>query len=410
MKKLILHIGMGKCGSTSIQSFFSNISHPNIKYLKYPGGIDANPIVADYLHSDDIPRHIQHIIKSNPLTTSDPSGSKVITRIFLGKSLLSKMTRGSKSLQSTKDNNELISRVPLKFVEYIKNELERSEANIGIISAEFIAWLLTDESSAKLLDDLISAIGDQFCITILCYFRQPASSRFLSVLQEDAKYSKEIKLYVPSHLYSENVTVYKRWESLCESRNINWMPVLFSRNHLYLNDVIKDFCHRVDIDSIISKTFSSVLNTSIDPLLLCSIRKVIDHKHDLLPWDRLSQLVSKLSSVGTRLCSEYGIELNHQWNFKEKLKEYIDIISSQENLLRFVNQVANNDPSPWDSKLNLDPNFIYTILPDSLTYQNGYLTGELESFLENIDSHSIDSLAEILQLELMRVFSYTDQI
>lgn len=188
------------------------------------------------------------------------------------------------------------------------------------------------------------------------------------------------------------------------------MPVLFSRNHLYLNDVIKDFCHRVDIDSIISKTFSSVLNTSIDPLLLCSIRKVIDHKHDLLPWDRLSQLVSKLSSVGTRLCSEYGIELNYQWNFKEKLKEYIDIISSQENLLRFVNQVANNDPSPWDSKLNLDPNFIYTILPDSLTYQNGYLTGELESFLENIDSHSIDSLAEILELELMRVFSYTDRI
>ena len=58
MKQLILHIGMGKCGSTSIQKFLSEVWHPEVQYIKYPGEIDANPIIADYIDLDNVPVNV----------------------------------------------------------------------------------------------------------------------------------------------------------------------------------------------------------------------------------------------------------------------------------------------------------------------------------------------------------------
>ena len=385
MKQLILHIGMGKCGSTSIQKFFSEVWHPEVQYIKYPGEIDANPIIVDYLDLDSVPVSIRNIVTSNSFNFSDVGSDVKAT------------------------NDKVIDRDEFGFLDYIKGELEETNVNTAIISGEFIAWFLSDEKSGNFLDDLIRIAGNKFYISVICYFRQPASSRFLSLLQEDSKYSKKIKLYVPSFPYSENVNVYKRWESLCDSRKVNWIPVLFSRENLYSNDVVKDFFYRAGISSTIAEVLPPMVNTSLDLLLLCSIRKVINSKHDLLPWDRLSRLVSKLSSLGERLCADHGIKLDYQWNFKGGLKKYIDAVSFEENFLQFVNQRANGNPNPGYDKSDWNPNLIYTILPDSLTYQDGYLTGELESFLENIDSHSIDNLSEMLQLELLRTFSYTRQ-
>jgi len=173
--------------------------------------------------------------------------------------------------------------------------------------------------------------------------------------------------------------------------------------------VVKDFFYRAGISSTIAEVLPPMVNTSLDLLLLCSIRKVINSRHDLLPWDRLCQLVSKLYSLGKRLCADHGIKLDYEWGFKEGLKNYIDAVSFEENFLQFVNQRANDNPNPGYDKSDWNPNLIHTVLPDSLTYQDGYLTGELESFLENIDSHSIDSLSALLRLELLRTFSYTRQ-
>lgn len=406
MKQLILHIGMGKCGSTSIQKFLSEVWHPEIQYIKYPGKKDANPIIADYLHLDDVSRNIKNIIMSNSL---NPSNARLDARISQEKSILLRVKNKFERSKAKAISDEIIDRNQFRFVDYVANELRKSKANTAIISSEFIAWFLSDDNSGKLLDDLIQAAENRFYVSVICYFRQPAYSRFLSVLQEDSKYSKAIKLHVSSLPYSENFNVYKRWEALCASRKVNWIPVLFSRENLYSNDVVKDFFYRAGISSTIPEVLLPMVNTSLDPLLLCSIRKVINGKHDLLPWDRLSQLVSKLSSLGERLCADHGIKLDYEWNFKEGLKKYIDAVSFEENFLQFVNQRANGNPNSGYDKSDWNPNLIHAVLPDSLTYQDGYLTGELESFLENIDSHSIDSLSELLRLELLRTFSYTHQ-
>jgi hypothetical protein len=49
---------MGKCGSTSIQKFLSEVWHPEVQYIKYPGEIDANSIIAGYIDLDNVPVNV----------------------------------------------------------------------------------------------------------------------------------------------------------------------------------------------------------------------------------------------------------------------------------------------------------------------------------------------------------------
>ena len=369
-RRLVLHIGMGKCGSTAIQTFLAANSLPELTYLCYPGEVDANPLVYDYIDPSRCPRNILAISAQSKLTSS--------------------------------------------FTDWLVAQALQASGRTVLLSAEHISWLLDDAETNHFRQRLIDPLAGEFDISIIAYFRQPAASRYLSVLQEDAKYNPIIKLYLSKWPYSENVKVYRRWQQLCAEAGFEWLPILFGRDLLYHNNVVIDFLIRTGIFNpsmveLDSKDY--FVNTSIHPVALCAIRHLIRARHQCLDWDRLSQLLKKLSKLASVfLASSTPAITRMSWTLNSQLAKYIDLISREEQDLEFLNfkpispsAAHKMQPYPeWSSDT------LAEFIPPGLHYVDGFLTGELESFLEGIPTDVVNSLINFLELEILRVFSLAD--
>ncbi len=367
-KLFILHIGMGKCGSSSIQTFFNSWNgntqgfRQEIEYIAYPDAIDLNPIIIDYLDIANVPPYIIEITKNQPLDTS--------------------------------------------VTQYLIQRVVNSQSKVIIASAEFIAWFLGDQESDAFVTALRHSLPDIIEIAVLCYFRQPASSRFLSLLQEDAKYNSKIALYVPDWPYSENVEVYKRWKQLCGVYNLSWKPRLFNKRSLIKEDVVADFLS--SIEAMLGVKFLSLLNAvivnkSIDPVVLLSIRRVISPYLNYLTFDRRSEIIEKLSILATQYLYDKGCTLQ-KWCLHPALEQHINYVCQEEEELCFENyQVMKTHQSDdiLQDRLTLDSS-----LPPGIIRQNGYLTGELEAFLWGIDEAVVEDLTLYLETAIIEMASY----
>jgi hypothetical protein len=375
-KHLIFHIGMGKCGSSSIQKYLYKWNKDlskrsrSVEYLSHPGKsdnlIDLNTVIADYLDYSEWPPYVKEVLEKYPLEIS--------------------------------------------LTDYITRKAQRSRSRFIIVSAEFIAWHLLDESAELFLRTLRSKLPS-LKISVVCYFRQPAISRFASMLSEDAKYNSKIKLYISENFfYSENLSTYKRWETLCRKYDIFWKPRIFERNHLVNKDVIDDFLTAVGVDLRRADRLTNprvYVNRSTDPTVLSSIRRVLGQSFDYLTFGRKAAIIAKLSSIGSRYLAEKNISPT-KWLFKPQLENYIAYVSKEEKQLFFEN---GNIPGNTSIDAKAHPSWpdemvLAKCLPPGVTFENGYLTGNLECFLREIDESLIDELTRYLKLAILEMASY----
>lgn len=366
MKRFVLHIGMGKCGSTAIQSSLSSIDEPSVEYITYPGEIDANVLIAPYVRLPHlIPESIVSAIRRNPLDGS--------------------------------------------FVEYLLDRILKSDADCIIVSAEHISWLVGDEGSKDFVQDFLQPVSLERSVTVISYFRKPPASRFLSTLQEDAKYNSMIKLYVPDWPYSENHVVHERWRRLCHRNGFDWVPVVFSRDLLLGQNVLSDFKTRVNLP--INLPFPSSSNIALDPILLCAYRNLVGPCLDMLDWDRKAMLLKSIVMAWKALAPELAAEPASSWKFRPEIHDYINEVSQHEDGDEYVNLMQPPPQQESICKVSWDPSKIRRILPSGLEYTKGFLTGPLHLFLDHVRIQEIGELEILLRTEVLRFFStYYDTV
>lgn len=371
-KLLVLHIGMAKCGSTSIQKFLNQWNnHQNpadepIKYITYPGQPDVHPIIADYLDLTQIQQYLPYIterLENHPLD------------------------------------------IPV--TEYLIREVVNSQAKVTIISSELIAHWLGDQEAEKLITAFKNNISDSIHIAVVCYFRQPASSRFISNLQEQGKYNSEITLYVPDSPFSENTISYKRWEKLCKKYHLSWHPRLFKRSLLVKEDIVADFSSLIETMSGIKiKSLSTIVeNQSVDPILLSSFRHSIASYYNYLDFSSKWRILKTLSTLGAKYLADKGYP-PQKWTFHPNLEQYINYISQEEELLSF----ENYQPKKLSQSEDVDKNQLTldAVLPTGVIRKNGYLTGDLEAFLVGLDEEVIKELTLYLKIATIEMASWYD--
>lgn len=364
MRELIFHIGMGKCGSTSIQSHFAHVPNETAEYISYPGEIDSNPIIHELIE--------EH-------------------------SRCPDSVRAAVARQGE----------DFSFIRYILSRVQDSSASKLIISAEHVSWLFAQLETNNLVESLLLPASHKRKVNIVCYFRLPAPSRYLSTLQEDAKYNKKIRLYLSDWPYSEVSNVYSRWETICNEHGFGWTPVKFQRDNLVNNDVVQDFSYRVGVEYN-RKDRIGTFNQTLSPLVLAALRRVLGAHYDSLPWDRKSQLVNKLATLADRMCTAENINSAFPWKFGGNLEKYINSVSSSELALAFVNDypVRSLNVESTERHNEWNPLQIHQFIKLGLIYESGYLTGRLEDFLEGIDKADVHKLSLALQREILLYYSY----
>ncbi len=352
---------MGKCGSTAIQRWLASTKEENIDYITYPGEIDANPIISDFLSDPrKLPASVVEAMRHKPLEGA--------------------------------------------FHEYIIDRINQSSCKFIILSAEHISWLLDEEETSRFVEKLIVPVSRLGRLMIIAYFRIPPESRYLSTLQEDAKYNHKIRLYIPNWPYSENHNVYMRWADICSSLTIEWVPVAFSRELLENGDVVSDFIKRAGMFSI-KPAAQDEVNKSIDPVSLCAYRSILGESIDRLAWDRKSELLTKVESAMRLVSSHLDIRSTCIWRFRPEISEYIAVVSSEEYSDIYVNLSGREEPAHAVQRGEWDPLLIEKTLPYEVSYTDGYLTGPLDAFLEGIDMVLVKEMAILVKSEILAFFS-----
>ena len=365
-KLLVLHIGMGKCGTSSIQEFLNRNYNlhgfdENIKYIGYLNKHHLHPIIADYIDPLKLPSYVTEILENHPLD--------------------------------------------MPVTEYLIREIINSQSKVTIVSSELIVHWLGDQEAEAFIMKLKHSLPDFMNIAVVCYFRQPASSRFLSNLQEQAKHNSEIALYVPESPFSENIIAYKRWEQLCKKHNISWHPRLFSRSLFINGDVIADFFSLIETmsDIKIEPSMTILENESMDPVVLSSIRHVIAPYFSYFKFSKKWKILKNLSTIATQYLSEKGYN-PPKCTFYPPLEQHINYISREEEQLSFENYQPKEFSQSEDIYLN--ELTLETSLPPGVVRKNRYLAGNLESFLVGIDKEIVKELTLYLKIANVEMASY----
>ncbi|RSL29774.1 hypothetical protein D7Z54_29525 [Salibacterium salarium] len=196
MKKILIHIGTSKTGSSSIQKTLNNAAQKRELYpIIYPrkGGSSHGLISAIYNPPDKFTRTIKQQYDTNK--------KKFKRNLFLFKKRLFK-------------------------------EIEKND-NI-IISSEFL-FSLTPEAIKNLKQDLYKLGVNE--IEVIVYVRKP-SSHYLSIVQQKIKASHIIHNPLTyNYKLKENIS---NWESEFPGK-VQVRP--FEKSLLYNNDVVQDLLH-----------------------------------------------------------------------------------------------------------------------------------------------------------------------
>lgn len=227
-KKLILHIGTEKTGTTSIQEFLSEnkpeLERQGIFIPKSPCG-------------------------------SAPNHRKLATACF-------------------NDGNTDDSFVDFKIKDFgkwqaetfseIKNELILSSIGTHILSSEHFSSRLTDTAEISRLHDFLKNIYSE--IKIVIYFRRQdeyAVSLYSTYLKSGGVSNKILPMNASSERY-DYYSICKKWEGVFGLNNI--IVRIFDRSVLKKGNVVSDFCSVSGIDESSTKEVARESNPSITPL------------------------------------------------------------------------------------------------------------------------------------------------
>ena len=147
--------------------------------------------------------------------------------------------------------------------EKILSELSKTQGNI-IISSEELSWCMTRESIENIKKIMSNIFSD---ISIIVYFRRQ-DEQLLSHYQQGFRFkeSTAAKFYgreltpLPEHKpYFDNYLNYARklelWRSVFGEENVYWN--LFDKNCLYKNNIINDFLTNIGIDVPVKNEFTN---------------------------------------------------------------------------------------------------------------------------------------------------------
>jgi hypothetical protein len=213
MERIILHVGMHKTGSTSIQRTLDGYRDDTFEYAKLPPPIEEE--------------------KAN-----SSNHSLLVSTSF------SKNYKNLHELKGRGIQDSEIEQIRQKCRSTLSDCLEQTEARVLIISAESIIDL--DFQSTQELGDFLKQYTQD--VQVFAYVRDPFDF-VKSATQEAFKWWSEVRQPHPIcyRQYFESL------EDVFGSKNVNYR--IFRRNNLVEENVVTDFCSWIGLpNSIKSKT------------------------------------------------------------------------------------------------------------------------------------------------------------
>ncbi len=192
--KLILHVGTGKTGTTSVQAAFHN-NQEELRALKisYPTGDtkDHNILEASVLEFDNLHRVYRSMYSSN---------------------------------------RDIPKKIAIDLIERIKS----TDSDYVILSGEYFFALSI--SKAKALLDVLEIRPED--VKVVCYVRNP-SSYWLSGVQQYLKGSWNLEGIIAAGYKFKNGLI--NWGNTVGFENV--IVREFDKSKLVGNDIVTDFCH-----------------------------------------------------------------------------------------------------------------------------------------------------------------------
>ncbi|QOP42672.1 hypothetical protein FJR45_01385 [Sulfurimonas sediminis] len=342
MKKLFIHIGTGKTGTTALQNFLNN----NNKLLQKKYGITyAQTCIQDNAH--------------HQLCTNFNKKEIDITKI-----------------------------VP-KRLEKLIQEAKDSESDIFIISSEYFPGVTEEE----IKNIYIKTLNKYFEIHIIVYLRRQdeyLESWFAQLIKTE-RYSANIYNTMSSLEHAGLFDYYnmiKKWNNYIDKKNIH--VKIYEKNQFYKGNIFNDFMSIFNAEDI---SEFSILKSDPNPSLTRDqallIKAFYNAGLEHLMDDVIKKPFSfKLSHSNKFLSPEERTKLVLKFNkSNEKVaKEYLD----RQNGQLFINELPINSNENWEEIKQPSSEYLIRALTHLLAKQKIYFNQEisfLKQEIKNIKEH-----------------------
>lgn len=306
MKKIILHVGSGKTGSTSIQHALFESKHVNDDTIKYPNLLNhkSNQIFRfAFCPSSDTPSNIKGKYENDSIGYA-----------------------------------EYQDEIKKAFAEDV------SGYNTVIISSEFL--FLSSKSEVNKIKIFLNDLGFTE-IHVIMYLRPP-SKYYLSVAQQALK--NQSKMPTPDRFRYNLIRAIDNWNTI---KPASLTVKEFDRNELYQGDVVKDIelyinsklGEPIHLNSVKQKNETMSVEGTV---ILQEYFKVLDKcnfRYDLrMKYIQRAREFVKIATVGSKPVLKVDIENYINLKYKNEIED----ISSRYNIF---NDIVNI------SKVNVDYSF-----------------------------------------------------
>lgn len=248
----ILHIGMPKTGSSSLQdSLYSVDANDEFEYPRFDKYSNHGPFIFSIFSENTL--FYSHI--SEQKTTGEIDGIRQ-----------SGIDRFTKTLLETKSKKIILS------------------------SEDFI--YLSENALLKLKKSLLEYVSN---IQVLAYIRSPISFT-QSAFQQNVKMGY-LSIDLANTRYKE---WFKKFDDIFGSDNVSFIK--YDRETLLNGDVIKDFCFRMDISIEPKNHFNTNEGLSLEAIAFLYVFQKYSNKVKITPDEFIKKmaLVEELSMLGTR--------------------------------------------------------------------------------------------------------------
>lgn len=293
-KKVYIHIGTPKTGSTYIQRYFANHREKLLDSgVLYPESLERFPGMRVGNHAR-LSAACSHLKKSKHLA----------------------MKFGVKN---EADQNCFYQKVKLE----LENEINNHEINEIFCSNEHLTVQMFDNEGMIKLKNLFSSFSSD--IKILVYLRRQDLVTVSSYVQKlKSGYTKELNLSELPNEWKDYYKLIKSWESVFGENNV--IPRIFSQETMINGDIIEDLVNSLQFDnSFVSYERGERVNESLDQTqcnLLLSFNKLVDKK-ELRDNDVISFRNQLIESMAPNTDKNDFIKCNST-DVKSFMKDYDD--------------------------------------------------------------------------------------
>lgn len=357
MKKLIIHVGCGKAGSTSIQRALLECREENRHLFTYP------------------------VIPNSP-------GNQVLRFAFCE---VSDTPLNVKQRFSGDDKKLAYKAYQQEIKEaFIK---ECADANTVVLSSEF--WFISSSEEVSDFKDFITSAGFED-VHIVMYLRDPARY-YLSVAQQALKNQSRIPNY--KNFRYDFVGAIESWMLLNPN---SFQVVEFDRNKLFDGDIVTDFCNRLKFIGVDANLY---LNKSLNETLSSEATQAIQNCYLFIDDNNLSPMEElSLKKRIKNLINEGGKgskpKLKHSIESDIHLRYMNDISSVRERFGVFTDFV---EPKDGVSLQDFKVNFFKDIVEDFDEEILVSLENEMrKGFLSEKEVYGMDKKALLGEIKKLR--------